>query len=99
MSSDRYFMTLSPGVFAYYCPGCQEYHGVWTEKSPNPSTGATWTLTFDNEGRPTVHPSLNVNPNTDRICHSWIKKGKIEFLKDCWHDLKATTVEMHHEQD
>lgn len=31
----------SDGVVLFWCPGCETYHGVWTNK-PNELTGAKW---------------------------------------------------------
>lgn len=32
--------------------------------------------------------------NPESRCHSYVRDGKIEFLGDCFHDLKNTTVEL-----
>lgn len=47
-----------PGQFIFWCPGCQEHHGVWTDpEHPNKITGSKWT--FDgNMERPTFSPSI-----------------------------------------
>lgn len=42
----------------FWCPGCEEAHGVWTE-SPNGLTGAKWSFNGNME-RPTFAPSLLV---------------------------------------
>jgi hypothetical protein len=44
--------------------------------------------------RPTISPSLAVGPNTSFRCHSFIRDGQIQFLDDCWHELKGQTVEI-----
>ena len=44
--------------------------------------------------KPTLHPSMLCNFSPDRICHSWIKEGKIQYLNDCWHELKGQTIEL-----
>lgn len=61
----------------------------------------TWNNDFD---RPTIMPSLNVlrKIGTDgrgkaiyeTTCHSHVKDGMIQFLGDCKHDMKNTTVEI-----
>lgn len=71
----------------YKCPGCKTQHAF----SPNVHQ---FDGNFDN---PTVSPSLlHSNPQGHRTCHSFIKNGMIEFLGDCWHDLKGKTVELEH---
>jgi hypothetical protein len=30
----------------------------------------------------------------DRVCHSFVTDGKIQFLSDCTHSLANTTVEI-----
>lgn len=47
-----------PGVFLWWCPGCEETHGVWTD-APNASNGAKWTFNGNLE-KPTFSPSLKV---------------------------------------
>lgn len=44
---------------------------------------------------PTFTPSLLVN-TTDpaSFCHLFLTDGKIQFLGDCFHDLKNQTVDM-----
>lgn len=42
---------------------------------------------------PTFTPSLLVNPGDESsVCHLFITNGKIEFLGDCFHNLRGTTV-------
>lgn len=70
---------------AYNCPGCKYEHAF----SPNVHK---WDGDYD---APTVSPSLlHSNPQGHHTCHSFIRQGKIEFLGDCWHDLKNQTVEL-----
>ena len=45
-------------------------------------------------GKLTVSPSLLMNWNPDKICHSYIEGGNIQFLPDCSHHLKGLTVEL-----
>lgn len=63
-----------------FCPGCGCGHG-WT---------AGWQFN-GNLDAPTIRPSLKVTEMRG-ICHSFITDGKIQFLDDCWHSLKGTTV-------
>lgn len=80
--------------YRFFCPGCKETHMFFT----------SWQ--FDgNMDKPTVSPSILVawraNPDAgdgfeewrkERICHSFIKIGMIQFLQDCTHSLKGQTV-------
>jgi hypothetical protein len=74
--------------WSFFCPGCQYAHWVRV-KGERPC----WTWNGDAE-RPTVSPSLFVDPNGARKCHSFIRDGKIEFLSDCHHALRGQTVEI-----
>jgi len=74
----------------FYCPGCKCDH-AFTTKDP---TFAPWTFNGD-FNKPTFSPSLMCNrDNPESRCHSYVRDGKIEFLGDCFHDLKNTTVEL-----
>lgn len=65
-----------------------------------------WTFNGDVD-RPTFAPSILVtyaaNPNATeefkewrqkRICHSYVRNGRIEFLSDCTHSLAGITVDL-----
>lgn len=80
----------------FYCPGCKVGHEV-NEK---------WNFNGDFE-KPTITPSILVtyraNANAteefkewqkERICHSFVADGKIQFLGDCTHELKNQTIEL-----
>lgn len=83
--------------FSFFCPGCNAPHTINT----NPGG---WG--FDgNIEEPTFTPSVLVThdakPNapegfeewrTARICHSFVRAGRIQFLDDCTHALKGQTV-------
>jgi hypothetical protein len=44
---------------------------------------------------PTFTPSLLVNATDPALfCHLFLTDGKIQFLGDCFHDLKNQTVDM-----
>lgn len=73
--------------FLVECPACRCSH----------SFNSSWEFNGDIEN-PTFHPSLLVRwgdeENPKRICHSYIKNGKWEFLSDCTHKLAGKTVDM-----
>jgi len=73
----------------FQCPGCKCAHaiakGVWG-----------WNGSLEN---PTFTPSvLTGHPNEKgeqfavNRCHSFVTDGKIQFLGDCWHELKDQTI-------
>ena len=85
----------------FWCPGCEDAHVV-----PIADTGGApcWTWNGSSE-KPTFQPSLLVrypaNPDadeefkewrTERVCHSFITDGQIQFLGDCTHALAGQTV-------
>ncbi len=84
-----------PGApdFYFFCPGCQCEHGVWTTISNY--NNAKWCFN-GNMDKPTFSPSIKVtighHPKPNEVCHSFVRDGKIQFLDDCTHDLKGTTV-------
>ncbi len=77
--------------FMFNCPGCKESHVIHYEGHPN---GLNWKWD-GNEEAPTISPSFLVHPgkNIPR-CLTYVKKGKIQFLSDCTHELAGQTVDM-----
>lgn len=82
----------SKGRFAFYCPGCSAYHIINTAKGNLPRHTITGPLS-----KPTVRASVLSKGDT-RIgkphCHSFITRGRIEFLEDCTHNLAGQTVDL-----
>jgi Family of unknown function (DUF6527) len=74
--------------YCFICPGC--HYGHWV-RTRGPSPVWQWNSNVD---KPTVSPSLNVDPGGRSQCHSFITDGKIQFLGDYWHELKGKTVEI-----
>lgn len=76
--------TVNGNYHMFQCPGCGYHH----------SFNNSWSYNGD-PVKPTVHPSLLVNKDDPRTrCHSFITDGKIQFLNDCFHDLKGQTVDL-----
>lgn len=69
--------------YYWWCPGCKEPHIFTT----------SWTI--ENLNPLTVSPSIltSIGASEER-CHVFIKNGMIQFLNDCWHELKGQTVPM-----
>lgn len=58
------------------------------------AVGPKWQWN-NNVELPTFTPSLLVNQSDpDTRCHLFLTDGKIQFLGDCFHELKNTTVDM-----
>lgn len=87
-------------ALAFWCPGCQELMGnghsglhmlpVHTSAGRSPKTPA-WE--FDgNLDAPTLSPSVLTRYDAGKVCHSYVKKGVIEFLGDCTHSLAGQHV-------
>lgn len=69
----------------FYCQGCGFDHAI----------GKGIHKFNDNYEKPTFSSSVLVtNPKKDRICHSFIKDGMIQYLGDCTHDLASKTVKL-----
>jgi hypothetical protein len=90
--------SLSGGLVAFWCPGCDQAHQVRI-------TGPHAWGYNGNPAAPTFTPSVKVtwpaHPEaeerfkewrTERICHSFVKDGLIQFLGDCTHSLAGQTV-------
>lgn len=82
--------TQSP-EFMIFCPGCKCGHWFKTDGG-SPS----WQFNGDMH-RPTINPSLLVRHSANGqavVCHSFIRDGQMQFLDDCTHELKSTTVSL-----
>lgn len=81
------FHPIEPsGYYVFHCPGCDMVHSIDTR----------WSFNGDME-KPTISPSLLVRyPTKEKmnICHSFIKEGKIQYLRDSTHELAGKTVEL-----
>jgi len=75
-----------PNGFMFFCPGCGCGHAFDDKK---------WVFNGDME-KPTLDPSyLTAAANSNfqkRRCHSYIREGVIQFLSDCYHELKGQAV-------
>ena len=78
--------------FLFWCPGCEQHHGVWTTKSN--ANGARWTFN-GNMVEPSFNPSFLIRGDEKSPrCHSIIKAGLIMFLSDSSHKLCGKTVKL-----
>lgn len=70
--------------WTFLCPGCGRHHRI----------NDTWTCDGNLE-EPTISPSINCLGGSHKmpsICHSFVRKGMIEFLGDCTHDKAGQTL-------
>jgi hypothetical protein len=74
--------------YLYFCMGCGYEHAFALK-----SDGGNHEFNMDLD-KPTVSPSLLNDWTPGRKCHSFIKNGMIEYLNDCWHELRGQTVEL-----
>lgn len=94
--------------FMFFCPGCQEHHAVWTKKrnalgaiwdfngdmerptfNPSLLIRGKRPITGEEYRRIMAGEKLAI---PDRVCHSFIRAGRIQFLPDCTHELAGKTV-------
>lgn len=74
--------------FLYWCEGCGYEHAFALSNEPY---GGHHQFNGDLEN-PTVSPSLL--QGGDKVCHSFLNNGQMQYLGDCHHDLKNQTVEL-----
>lgn len=87
--------SLEGGRVAFMCPGCKHFHQVKVTGEGRPN----WTYNGDPDA-PTFSPSVFVNAPGRYFnlavpsCHSFVIDGRIQFLRDCTHDLAGQTVDL-----
>jgi hypothetical protein len=72
--------------YFFWCPGCDSAHRFDVPR---------WSFNGDMES-PTFAPSLlyrEINGGPTQ-CHLFLRKGKLQFLNDCPHDLAGRTVDI-----
>jgi hypothetical protein len=80
-----------PLTYGFVCPGCKRHHHIPVQ-GPHP----VWGFNGDIDS-PTFTPSINSYYEGPggvpmKICHSFVKAGYIQFLGDCYHELKNQTI-------
>lgn len=93
----RILATTEEGSLWFECPGCKLVHRVMHGTGPEPRWG--WNGDIE---KPTFTPSVLVRyrwADGDRICHSFVTDGRIQFLGDCTHALAGQTVALADWQD
>jgi hypothetical protein len=84
-----------PGMLMFECPGCDNIHPVYIDRS-YASSGVVQQWAYNNNpNKPTFSPSIDIfRDNPALRCHSFVTDGKIMFLPDSHHHLKGCTVEL-----
>lgn len=82
-------------MLEFKCPACGHTHcvSIGPKSFWNPPS---WTFNGDLE-RPTINPSVLVThkmPDGTKVCHSFIRDGRIQFLGDCTHHMAGQTVDL-----
>lgn len=94
------------GSYAWiFCPGCKGYHSLRIRMPAAPTQReidnqrnnieGLWQFVNDDVNKPTFRASLLVGNSTPGYrCHSYITNGRMEYLNDCDHELRGTTVDL-----
>jgi len=88
---------LEDGKLYFDCPGCGMLHAV----AVGEGSGPRWTWNGDFV-KPTFNPSIRVRwgEGSDlKICHSFVRGGKIEFCGDCTHEHAGKTLPIPEVED
>ncbi|VVO24197.1 DUF6527 family protein [Pseudomonas fluorescens] len=93
----RSLATGAEGTLWFECPGCKMLHSIQHGSGPGPRWG--WNGNLE---APTFTPSILVHYNwtvnrvgkRERVCHSFVTDGRIQFLGDCTHALAGQTVDL-----
>ena len=91
----------------FYCPGCCSYHSIVHKRPADDGSqglgmiGPVWRWNQTLE-MPTFNPSVLVQwtygPQKRKFrCHSFVRNGQIQFLKDCTHKFAGQTVDLQDE--
>lgn len=84
----RAIRTSAVAGYAFWCPGCESTHVIYTEGS------LVWSFN-GNEDKPTFSPSLLLDKDRpESRCHLFLTDGKLQFLPDCHHRLAGQTVDL-----
>lgn len=91
----------------FRCPGCDAGHYIRTVEANDylpDEQGAKPIWGFNGDlDRPTFTPSIltwwpiyenGIEIGREKVCHSFVTDGRIQFLSDCWHSLKNQTIEL-----
>lgn len=80
----------------FVCPGCADQDdstGLHMLPINTDKKAPSWYWDGNLEA-PTLSPSILTGKRTGKICHSFLKNGVFEFLKDSTHSLSGQHVPM-----
>ena len=83
-------------AWIHRCPGCGSLHVI-----PDYEGKPRWRFNGD-YARPTLSPSVrhcwpewgDGGARAEKVCHYFIRDGRIEFCGDCTHALAGQTVDL-----
>jgi hypothetical protein len=82
---------IVPYYFVFWCPGCNRSHAIAVKGY---AVKPTWDWN-EYMSAPTFNPSLLVMDHREpKVCHFFVRDGKIMYLADSQHKLAGHTVEM-----
>ena len=75
---------------------------TWNNDSVNPTINPSILVRWEQWEPPATTPEIReaikegkiVQTCVKKVCHSFIKNGKIEYLNDCTHQLAGKTVDL-----
>jgi hypothetical protein len=85
-----YLRKASHGIYLHWCPGCNSYHGIWTDPEfPCEYNGkkSCWTFNGSQE-KPHFHPSINIVGQ----CHYYLHDGILKYQPDCKHKFAGLEI-------
>ena len=87
-------MRLGPGrnMLGFWCPACAQLH-VITVRRVEGYQGPVWDWN-NNAERPTFSPSIKHDWGQGKVCHYFVREGRIQYCSDSTHDLAGQTVEL-----
>lgn len=106
ISSKLAWVDPDRSMVRFWCPGCKTHHIITVKRDADEHDIPAWSWNGDGD-RPTFSPSILVRheavPNagegfeewrSERVCHCFVRDGRIQFLSDCTHHLAGQTVEL-----
>jgi Family of unknown function (DUF6527) len=89
----------------FECPACNEFHQIrlkpegwqWNgsldKPTFSPSVKVTGVKKISDETCVRIMAGEKIDP-IPKLCHSFVKDGKIEFLSDCLHEQAGKTLDI-----
>lgn len=96
------------GYLFFWCPGCRESHMIrvasdggsgWGYNGDPERPTFTPSVLVRGKRRITDEEAKRIMSGEkvevpDRVCHTFVTDGRIQFLGDCTHDLAGRTVDL-----